>query len=229
MICQKCNHILKGSESFCPDCGSPCNKEKEVYKEAEAPSVIFSSDRDVSSNIFADEMPPKYRREQPKEKKSKAGLYLVIVLCAVMVGLFAVAGTEILGFTPAIASLFSASIPEETTVPTTAVTDYKPDSGVVAPQVNYRTAVAYITGQKGQALRKGPDGSYGQIDVLPVGSDVHIVGGASVDGNWVYVYVPEKDVYGWIDDAYLSSVIADVSAQEEEETSGQTPSSQKTE
>lgn len=217
MICQKCNHILKGSESFCPDCGSPCNKEKEVYKEAEAPTVIFSSERDISSNIFADEMPPKYRREQPKEKKSKAGLYLVIVLCAVLVGVFAVAGTELPVFSTAIASLFSASSPEDTTAPTTA-TDYKPDSGIVSPQVNYRTTVAYITGDKGQALRKGPDSSYGQTDILPAGTDVHIVGGASVDGSWVYVYVPEKDAYGWIDDAFLSSVTADVSVQDEEES-----------
>ncbi len=217
MICQKCNHILKGSESYCPDCGSPCIKEKEVYKEAEAPSVIFSSEREISSNIFADEMPPKHRREQPKEKKSRAGLYLVIVLCAVLVGVFAVAGTELPVFSTAIASLFSASAPEKTTAPTTASTDYKPDSGIVSPQVNYRTTVAYITGDKGQALRKGPDNSYGQIDVLPVGTDVHIVGGASVDGSWVYVYVPEKDAYGWIDDAFLSSVTADVSVQDEEE------------
>ncbi len=226
MICQKCNHILSGSESYCPDCGSPCSKEKEVYKEAEAPSVIFSSDRDVSSNIFSDEAPPKYRREQPKEKKSRAGLYLVIVLCAVIVGVFAVAGTEILEFTPAIASLFSASAPEETTSPTTTLTQYDPNSGVVSPQVNYRTSVAYITGDKGQALRKGPDGSYGQIDVMPVGSEVHIVGGASVDGSWVYVYVPEKDAYGWIDDAFLSSVISDVSVQEDTESTSQITSSQ---
>ena len=218
MICQKCNHILSGSESYCPDCGSPCSKEKDVYKEAEAPSVIFSSERDVSSPIFVDEPPKKYRHEQPKEKKSKAGLYLVIVLCAVLVGVFAVAGTELPVISTAIASIFSSATPEETTSPTTTATDYKPDSGIVAPQVNYRTTVAYITGDKGQALRKGPDSSYGQIDVLPVGTDVHIVGGASVDGKWVYVYVPDKDAYGWTDDSFLSSVINDVSVQDEEES-----------
>ncbi len=218
MICQKCNHILKGSESYCPDCGSPCIKEKEVYKEAQTPSVIFSSDREVSSNIFTDEMPPKHRREQPQEKKSRTGLYLVIVLCAVLVGVFAVAGTELPVISTAIASIFSSATPEETTSPTTTATDYKPDAGIVAPQVNYRTTVAYITGDKGQALRKGPDSSYGQIDVLPVGTDVHIVGGASVDGKWVYVYVPDKDAYGWTDDSFLSSVINDVSVQEEEES-----------
>lgn len=221
MICQKCNHILKGSESYCPDCGSPCVKEKEVYKEAESPSVIFSSERDVSSNIFVDEAPPNYRREQPEKKKSKSGLYLVIVLCAVIVGVIAVAGTELPVVSTAIASLFSASAPEETTAPTTTVTDYKPDSGIVAPQVNYRSTVAYITGDKGQALRKGPDGSYGQIDVLPVGTDVHIIGGASVDGSWVYVYVPEKDAYGWTDDAFLSSVNNDVSVQDDGESTVQ--------
>ncbi|MBQ7117772.1 MAG: SH3 domain-containing protein [Clostridia bacterium] len=222
MICQKCNHILKGSESYCPDCGTPCVKEKEVYKEPEAPSVIFSSDKDVSSNIFIDEIPPEHRRKQPEKKKSKAGLYLVIVLCAVIVGVIAVAGSELPIVSTAIASIFSASAPEETTAaPTASVTDYKPDSGIVAPQVNYRTTVAYITGDKGQALRKGPDSSYGQIDILPVGTDVHIVGGASVAGSWVYVYVPEKDSYGWIDDAFLSSVITDVSVQSEEESTTQ--------
>ncbi len=218
MICQKCNHILKGSESYCPDCGSPCVKEKEVYKEPEAPSVIFSSERDVSSNIFVDEAPPKYRREQTErteKKKSRAGLYLVIVLCAVLAGAVAVAGSELPVVSAAIASLFSASAPEETAEPTTAVTDYNPDSGVVTPQVSYRTTVAYVTGEKGQALRKGPDSSYGQTDVLPSGTDVHIVGGASVDGSWVYIYVPEKDTYGWIDDAFLSSVTADVSVQDD--------------
>ncbi len=227
MVCQKCNHILQGSESFCPDCGSPCVKEKEVYKEPDAPSVIFSSDRDVSSNIFVDEAPPKYRREQPEKKKSKAGLYLVIVLCVAVVGALAVTGAELPVVSTAIASLFSASAPEETTVPVTTVADYKPDSGVVTPQVNYRTISAYVTGNKGQALRKGPDSSYGQIDVLPVGTDVHIVGGASVDGSWVYVYVPENDTYGWIDDAFLSSVINDVSVQEEESTSQITSSKNK--
>lgn len=216
MVCQKCNHILQGSESYCPDCGNPCSKEKEVYKEAEAPSVIFSSDKDVSSNIFVDELPPKHRHEQPKEKKSKAGLYLLIVLCTVVVGALAVAGTEIPVVSTVIASLFSSSEPEETTAPATTAANYSPDSGIIAPQVNYRTIVAYITGDKGQALRKGPDSSYGQIDILPVGTDVHIVGGASVDGSWVYVYAPEKDTYGWIDDAFLSSVITDVSTMEEE-------------
>ena len=216
MVCQKCNHILKGSESFCPDCGNPCVKEKEVYKESEAPSVIFSSDRDVSSNIFVEEAPPKYRQVQPEKKKSRAGLYLVIVLCAVIVGVFAVAGAELPAVSTAIASLFASAAPEESAEPTTAEADYSPDSGMVSPQVNYRTAVAYVTGDKGQALRKGPDSSYGQTDILPVGTDVHIVGGASVDGSWVYVYVPEKDSYGWMDDAFLSSVNNDVSVQDEE-------------
>ncbi len=218
MICQKCNHILKGSESFCPDCGSPCAKEKEVYKESEAPSVIFSSDREVSSNVFSEEPPQKYRREQPKEKKSKAGIYLAVVLCAVIVGVIAVAGSELLGLTPVIASLLPDAPTQETTAPTTTVTEYKPDSGIVSPQVNYRTSVAYIAGSKGQALRKGPDGSYGQIDILATGTETHIIGGASVGGSWVYVYVPEKDSYGWLEDAFLSSVIEDVSVQDEEES-----------
>lgn len=218
MICQKCNHILKGSESFCPDCGSPCVKEKEAYKEPEAPSVIFSSDREVSSNIFSEEPPQKYRREQPKEKKSKAGIYLAVVLCAAIVGVIAVAGSELLGLTPVIASLLPDAPTQETTAPTTAVTEYKTDSGVVLPQVNYRTSVAYITGSKGQALRKGPDSSYGQIEILTTGTEVHIVGGTSIDSKWVYVYIPEKDSYGWLEDAFLSSVMESVSVQDEEES-----------
>lgn len=221
MICQKCSHILQGSESYCPDCGSPCSKEKEVYKEAEAPSVIFSSGKDVSSDIFIDEAPRKRPREQPKEKKSKAGLYLVLVLCAVIVGVFAMAGTELFGLTPAIASLLSGAPSEETTAPTTALTEYRADSGIVSPRVNYRTSVAYVTGSKGQALRKGPDSSYGQHDILPTGSEVHIVGGESVDGSWVYVYVPEKDTYGWMEDAFLSSVMDEVSVQEEADSTMQ--------
>ena len=216
MICQKCNHILSGSESFCPDCGNPCTKEKELYREAEAPSVIFSAESQAPSRIFSEEIPQPPLRE-PEKKKSRAGLYLVIVLCTVLVGVLFVTGTELSAITPAIASLFSSSAQNNTTVPTTELTDYSPDSGIVSPQVNYKTSVAYTTGEKGQALRKGPDSSYGQIDILSSGSTVHIIGGASVDGEWVYVYVPDKDSYGWVEDALLSSVIDEVSVQSEEE------------
>ncbi len=217
MVCQKCNHILKGSESYCPDCGNPCNKDKEIYTQAEAPSVIFSPDKDISSDIFSEDPVQRHRREMPEKKKSRAGLYLVMVLCAVIIGVVAVAGAELLDFTPAIASLFSSFPAEETTKPATTEADYSPDTGIVSPQVNYRTVVTYVTGSKGQALRKGPDNSYGQINILPSGTETHIVGGASVDESWVYVYIPEMDIYGWIDDAFLSSVNEEASVQNEED------------
>ncbi|MBR5437603.1 MAG: SH3 domain-containing protein [Clostridia bacterium] len=217
MICQKCNHILSGSESFCPDCGNPCTKEKEFYREPESPSVIFSGEKEPSSQIFSDE-PVRPARRKPKEKKSRAGLYLAVTLCAVILGTVMLAGMEFFEITPVITALFSADAQgSQPTEKETTITEYNPESGIVTPQVNYKTSVAYVTGDKGQALRKGPDSSYGQTDTLSAGSSVHIVGGASVDSKWVYVYVPDKDSYGWVDDSFLSSVMNEISVQNEEE------------
>lgn len=218
MICQKCNYILSGSESFCPDCGTPCIKEKEFIREPEAPSVIFSPEKEPSSTIFSDE-PPRHIKPEKKEKKSKAGLYLVVVLCLVIVGAVAISAADILNFTPAIASLFSLNGENETTTeePTT-LSEYDPLSGVISPAVNYKTTVAYITGDKGQALRKGPDDYYGQIDVLSAGTLLHIVGTTNVSSDWIYVYIPEKDIYGWISGSFVSSSLSDINTQESEQS-----------
>lgn len=213
MICKNCNYILSGSESFCPDCGTPCVKETQYRNEQTPPQVIFSPEKDVPSSVFTQEAPPEVSTK--KEKKSRAGLYLVIVLCAVILGTVAVSVTDMLDFTPAIASLFSFS-EEETTEKVASTAEYDPVSGIVSPAVSYRTSVGYISGETGQALRKGPDNSYGQIELLSVGTVVHIVGSESIGSEWVYVYIPETDSYGWLSSAYISSSLGDIDEEESE-------------
>lgn len=212
MICKNCNYILSGSESFCPDCGTPCEKDRTYQKEQSTPQVIFTPEKETSSPIFAGEPPTVEHRE----KKSRAGLYLVVVLCAVILGTVAVSVTDMVDFTPAIAQLFSLPEEETTTEKTTDISEYDPLSGIVSPALSYKTTTGYISGETGQALRKGPDNSYGQIDVLSVGSEVHIVGSEKKNNEWVYVYAPEKDVYGWLSSSYISVFLSETDEDESE-------------
>lgn len=213
MICKNCNYILSGSESFCPDCGTPCEKDRSYQKEQNAHQVIFSPEKETSSPIFASEPPAQF---EPREKKSRAGLYLVVVLCAVILGTVAVSVTDMVDLTPVIADLFSLPEEENTTEKATVVSEYDHLSGLVSPAVSYKTTVGFISGETGQALRKGPDNSFGQIDILSVGSEIHIVGSEKKDSDWVYVYVPEEDVYGWLSSSYISSSLSDIDEDESE-------------
>lgn len=212
MICKNCNYILSGKESFCPDCGTPCEKDRAYQREQNTPQVIFSPEKEPSSPIFASDVPPV---PEHTEKKSRAGLYLIIVLCTVILGTVAVSVTDMVDFTPVIASLLSFS-EETTTEEATSPSEYDLLSGIIPPAVNYRTSIAYISGETGQALKKGPDNSYGQIDVLTVGTIIHIVGGEKEKSEWVYVYSPEKDIYGWLSSSYISSSLNIISQEENE-------------
>lgn len=231
MICKNCNYILSGSESFCPDCGTPCVKEREYSKEPEAPSVIFSPEKESSSPIFSDE-PARHLVPEKAEKKSRAGIYLAAVLCLVIIGTLAISLTGLVDFTPAIAALFPVS--EEETVPdeTVKLSEYDPLADVISPNVNYKTTIAYITADRGQALRKGPDSNYGQLALLASGTIVHVSGTSNVNNEWVYVYVPEEDIYGWLSGAYLTSSLEEMTEEEEnseeKETTESTPTSEET-
>lgn len=201
MICKKCNYILSGSESFCPDCGTPCVKEKDFSQEKEKTTTIFSSEKELPSSIFTDEPAVLHHAEK---KKSKAGVYLAAVLILVIVGTVAITLTDVLDLTPVISS-FIGSVNEKITEEKPSPSEYSPLSGVISPAVSYKTETAYITGEKGQTLRKGPDDFYGQIDTLPVGTAVHILGTTGTESNWIYVYVPESDFYGWISSSFVST------------------------
>lgn len=214
MICKNCNYILSGKESFCPDCGTPCVKEKEYSKEPETPSVIFSPEKESSSPIFSDE-PPRHLAPERKEKKSRAGIYLAAVLCLVIIGTLAISLSGLVDFTPAFAALFPAGEEETTSDETVKLSEYDPLADIVSPNVNYKTTIAYITADKGQALRKGPDNNYGQLSLLSSGTIVHISGTSNVSSEWVYVYVPEEDIYGWLSGAYLTTSLEEMTEQEE--------------
>ncbi len=214
MICKNCNYILSGNESFCPDCGTPCERDRSYRKEEQPPQVIFSPEKESASPVFAAASP--VVTMERTEKKSKAGLYLIIVLCAVILGTVLVSVTDMVDLTPVIASLFPSGEDEAVTQVPAAETEFNPLSGIVSPSVSYKTTTGFISSDAGQALRKGPGNSYGQIDILPSGTVIHIIGCEKTDGEWIYVYIPEMDIYGWLSSSYISTSRVDMYEDESE-------------
>lgn len=205
MFCKKCSYILSGSESYCPSCGTPCEKVFDE-KEAESPASIFGTGQVKSqggTEIFEDNMP--YVKENKKEKKSKSGVAFAAVLILATVAAAAIVAADYLDISPAISTIFekvSSAVDKDST--TTTVSEYSSSAGTVTPSVVYDTTVAYNAKSDGQALRKGPDETYAEIQNVPYSTLVHILGASDSQALWVYVYIPEDDVYGWLMSSYLS-------------------------
>ncbi len=233
MFCKKCNYVLSGNESFCPSCGTSQKKNGEIPKE---PDTIFTADdTDTSSGIFDDDLPliPQ-KKGSEKKKKSLSSYLLALVIILTVVTASAIVLSDYFDFAPSIDTIFSAVTGEkqtDTASDPTAV--YDDSSATVKPEISYETNVAYVDSGADLIMRKGPAESYGAIGLFPDGTCVHITGG-SKDSTFVYVYVPEEDVYGWLDSVYLSTgspeEFTEVSTtQKQTETTTEAPTEQTTE
>lgn len=227
MFCKKCSYILSGSESYCPSCGTPCEKVFDE-KEAESPASIFGTGQMKSQSgaeIFEDNIT--YVKENQQKKKSKSGVAFVSVLILVAVLAAAIVAADYFNISPAISTIFEkVSSAADNDGTTTAVAEYDSSAGTVTPSVVYNTVVAYNAKNDGQALRKGPDETYAEIQTLPNNSTVHILGAADSQALWVYVYVPDEDVYGWLMSSYLSN---EKNEEEFDETSTEEAATKETE
>lgn len=204
MFCKKCSYILSGSESYCPSCGTPCEK---VFgeNEAESPASIFGTPQNETAKgkeIFEDSTT--YVKEKEGRKKSKSGVAFVSVLILVVFLAAAIVAADYLNISPAISTIFEKVQSAAEGENTTTSAEYDFSSGTVTPTVVYETTPAYNTRKDGQVLRKGPDETYAEIQTVPFNTPVHILGAADSQALWVYVYVPEEDVYGWLMSSYLS-------------------------
>lgn len=202
MNCHNCKNPLKGDEDFCPRCGAPqkftdTDSGKNETNEHSIPPLKESS-------IFHSEPVYIYTDTPPKEiahKKPKFTILLVSLFILTVLGIGAVSLGQYLKLTPVFSELF----PSQNITTTCAVTE-ETDSiiGMLLPDTNLKTASYTVTTEKGLPLRKGPDNAYAVVSNLPYGTVLQLVGKNTNNDLWVYVYVPDKDLYGWVTASYIT-------------------------
>lgn len=219
MTCKKCSYILYGSENYCPHCGEKCKEDDSVQnqKTETEPKPIFIS-RDPSfedtaskNRIFQPETAyeevldsPELRARKKQKGVSRGLTALLSVFCVLLFCTAIFMAADYFGIVPAVADLFSANTtaPENTT--DTPEGEFASSFGTVFPQINYAPVNCVVSSANSISLRKGPSDSYGQITFLKSGSEVQVIGGSSTEENWVYVYVSEEDLYGWLSASFIS-------------------------
>lgn len=218
MTCKKCSYILYGSENFCPHCGEKRQSEEvptERKTEPEPKPIFISRDtayEDIMTKgrIFQPEEPfedaSASRKEKPGKKEKTSSRPLVAFLSVVCIALFCTAAftaADYFDIAPAVADFFEQR--EATTeAPLTTESQFSSSSGTVTPQINYAPVNCTVSSAKSISLRKGPSEAYGQISALPSGSELQVIGGSAENESWVYVYVAEKDLYGWVSASFIS-------------------------
>lgn len=223
MICRNCKFSLQGSEKYCPNCGAPLHTEKEdIYSQTEppkAPEIFFTPVKEEEKDtpdIFRTHRENSEEQTQQGTEKKKSGskssskapvvLMLLLITAVLTVGLFVAA--EKFNITPVILNYLGGTktqtdapalqySPEESLIPS-------PESGTVAPDINYTSTEGYVARINLLSLRKGPSDAYGLIRSLEAGTQLQITGGTAVTDSWIYVYVPSEDCYGWVNAAFVS-------------------------
>ena len=250
MNCKNCNYILTGKENFCPNCGTipestsaPFPKIKEIYeipkvnplpeKPKSLNEILFTEPTEESTDYpevrsFRDDNSDSEDfSEQTAETKDKKAVgkifFLLFLCCALAVSAFGLA--DYFGITPRLKnyiSTFSQSQPDTSKAPTT--TAFSHADTVIHPDVNCARETAYIFSGTGLTLRKGPANSYAPLYSLTDLTMVQIFGSSLANPEWVYVYCPEKDSYGWLNGSFVcSDVVIEDSYQSQYESEEDVP------
>lgn len=212
MLCRNCNHPLEGSEDFCPHCGVPCKFQEVQTKDAKEKDKPAKNDLPKSREnekpeifrsepvyVYADDICPPSGK---KQRKNGAAVIVLSVLLILVIALFAAA--QYFNLTPVLSGRIANR--EETTtesVSTTRQGEFSENTGTVAPDISYKPTVCYLSATRGLTLRKGPDEDYAQVRLLPYACRLQLIGGCCAEEDWVYVYVPEYDVYGWLEAGFI--------------------------
>lgn len=203
MNCHNCKNSLNGDEDFCPRCGVPQrftdtdSTKKEKTEAAVKDSSIFHSE---PVYIYTD-APPK----EIANKKPKFTILLVSTFIITVLGIGAVTLGQYLKLTPVFSELFtSQTTAESTSAKGTSEAEFDSSIGTVQPDISLKSTPCTVTSEKGLPLRKGPDSSYAQTELLEKDTLLQVTGKSLQDDTWVYVYVSSLDVYGWVSGSYIT-------------------------
>ncbi len=252
MNCKNCNYILTGKENFCPNCGTipesastPFPKIKEIREapqkkpSAEKPKtlneILFFDPTDDKNDAPEEKYFPETEAVQEnfpipvpeiKEKNPIGKIFLLLFICCTLaVSAFGLA--DYFGILPrfkAYISTFSQKKP--VTYESTTTTAFSHSNTVVQPDTNCDMKTAYVFSGSGLPLRKGPSNSYAPLYNLTDLTMVQIFGSSLSCPEWIYVYCPEKDTYGWLNGSFVcSDVVMENKITDEYETEEDVPAS----
>lgn len=250
MNCKKCNYILTGKENFCPNCGtipeitsSPFPKIKEIYeipkvnplpeKPKTLDEILFTDPAEEKEDnvikkhfpehdFVTDELPD--TQDDKKERNTIGRIFLLLFICCTLaVSAFGLA--DYFGITPKLKSYISTfSQTKADSTQSTSTSVFSHGDTVIQPDVNCAMETAYIFSGTGLTLRKGPANSYAPLYNLTDLTMVQIFGSSLANPEWVYVYCPEKDSYGWLNGSYVcSDVVVEDTYQSEYESEEDVP------
>lgn len=196
MNCHNCKNPLRGDEDFCPKCAAPLKFTDNDSAQKDQPTQ--------DNSIFQSE-PVYIYPEAPKEKpKPRFTLVFVSLFIITILGIGAFSLAQYFRQIPVFSQLFAIT---ETTAPadtTTLLQETDNSIGTILPDINIKTVSYTVTAERGLSLRKGPDNAYATICNLTYGTSLHLVGKGLTSDLWVYVYVPDEDVYGWVAASYIT-------------------------
>lgn len=237
MICRNCSFTLSGDEDYCPHCGVPLklnpeSESKDVKKhntsDEELPDLRAGSKNTIfdSEPVYIYSAPEAAgEKDKPSKKKASGVAIAFISLFAITVfGVGAFVAAEYLGIVPALSFDAEKQTSAAANTEITIYTDiYSELDGIIAPDISYKPSLSFVSSKTGLSLRKGPADHFAQIDILPHGKQVQIIGGSIVHPERVYAYVPDSDLYGWLCSSYLTSNQAVSPDMDEEEKAATSP------
>ena len=205
MTCKNCNNTLSGTEDYCHYCGT---SQKEIEIKAIPCEEKTDTAKAPESSIFQSE-PVYIYTEPPKEKKdtkTKVATVLVSVFLLVILAIGGLSMAQYFNLTPAFSALLSTrpSPQESTTITAPSESEFDSRLGLVPPDISFKSTLCTVTSEIGLPVKKGPDNSYAQIDILEAGTTIQATGKSLKDDLWVYVYVPSLDLYGWVSASYIT-------------------------
>ncbi len=211
MLCRNCNYILSGEEAFCPHCGQSVKTQEEENSQNDKKDIPLSGSELPSSkaknSIFETESIdfPAEAEKKAKNKRSKGAATVISLLVVILIIIAAFTTAEYFDLAPAIASFISGqtSSDDNPALITTTNAELSGKEGMIAPEINYKPTVCTVTSTKPLPLRKGPHDTYAPVGTVPYGTRLQITGGCVSSDNWVYVYIPSEDCYGWLSASYL--------------------------
>lgn len=231
MLCGNCNYILSGEEAYCPHCGQEVKTQETEKSENQNNNISLNNVQEpteTKGTIFDEEsivFPPQ-EEKQPQKKRRGTTVTVLALLTLILVITAVFTAVQYFDLVPVVASFIASqsSGEDNSVIVTTAKGELDTSKGMVAPEINYRPVQCTVTSVKGLALRKGPDDTYAALSTVPQGTRLQITGGALSNDSWVYVYIPSRDCFGWLNAAYLmaDSVAGEITTAPSQEKETQT-------
>lgn len=185
MNCPRCQYPASPNDVFCPECGTRIIQDQSVSNQSTPYQPV---------------------PVQPKPHKSSSNIIIAVVAVVLVVAIAAGVGLFFVFGKKDKATVLPA---KEATTASNSTTKSNPtsdssDTDLTQPNVKYTEETYYVSSINGAVLKSGPSSADKTLDIIDYNCVVKIRGGYDGIENWVYVYCPEQNAYGWVNSNKIS-------------------------